>query len=206
MISLPHATFVHQRIPKEAFYKRLNLSSALKERFVSDIETIYVENSLTKAHLNLLEEAKITEILVVSIVLKKQEYDHRLLEAIARQNPHKLVFLLCYRDQQQLAVVYKGRLYRSVWRPKEDSMLEARGFHMGEVWESLVEQIALPDEKGVQSDKLTLEERLASQEKREKLEKQIAALQAKIRKEKQLNKQVKLNAELKKLKKELEEA
>ena len=40
---------------------------------------------------------------------------------------------------------------------------------------------------------------------RRQLEKQIAALQVKVRKEKQLNKQVQLNAELKKLKKELEE-
>lgn len=38
---------------------------------------------------------------------------------------------------------------------------------------------------------------------RQKLEKQIAALKTKVRKEKQLNKQVQLNAELKKLKKEL---
>ena len=36
-------------------------------------------------------------------------------------------------------------------------------------------------------------------------EEQIAALQVKVRREKQLNKQVQLNAELKRLKKELEE-
>ena len=40
---------------------------------------------------------------------------------------------------------------------------------------------------------------------RQKLQKQIVALQAKVRKEKQLNKQVQLNTELKKLKKELDE-
>lgn len=40
--------------------------------------------------------------------------------------------------------------------------------------------------------------------KRQKLQKQITALQTKVRKEKQLNKQVQLNTELKRLKKELE--
>ena len=39
----------------------------------------------------------------------------------------------------------------------------------------------------------------------EELQKQIAVLQQKVRKEKQLNKQVQLNTELKKLKKELED-
>jgi hypothetical protein len=41
-------------------------------------------------------------------------------------------------------------------------------------------------------------------EKVKNLKKQIEVLQAKIRKEKQLNVQMKLNSELKKLKKELE--
>ena len=39
---------------------------------------------------------------------------------------------------------------------------------------------------------------------RQELQKQIAALQVKVRRERQLNKQVQLNAELKRLKKELE--
>ena len=42
-------------------------------------------------------------------------------------------------------------------------------------------------------------------ERRQQLQKQIDSLQAKVRKEKQLNKQMQLNAELKRLKKELEE-
>ena len=40
--------------------------------------------------------------------------------------------------------------------------------------------------------------------RRQKLQKQIAVLQAKVRKEKQLNKQVQLNGEVRRLKKELE--
>ena len=51
----------------------------------------------------------------------------------------------------------------------------------------------------------TLKESVERDERRQQLEKQITALQAKVRKEKQLNKQVQLNAELKKLRKELEE-
>lgn len=41
---------------------------------------------------------------------------------------------------------------------------------------------------------------------REKAEKQIAALETKIRKEKQLNRQMKMNAEFKELRKELRES
>ena len=42
-------------------------------------------------------------------------------------------------------------------------------------------------------------------ERRKELQKQIAVLQVKVWRERQLNKQVLLNAELKRLKKELEE-
>ena len=50
----------------------------------------------------------------------------------------------------------------------------------------------------------SLKESVERNNRRQELEKQIAALQAKVRKERQLNKQVQLNAELKKLKKEME--
>lgn len=47
MIDFPTATAVHRRLPKEAFYKHLPLTKALKAKFVSDVERIVVENSLT---------------------------------------------------------------------------------------------------------------------------------------------------------------
>ena len=45
---------------------------------------------------------------------------------------------------------------------------------------------------------------IEKEEKRRRLKKQMAALQNKIRKEKQLNRQIQLNIELKKLKRELD--
>ena len=49
----PSATRVHRRMPKEAFYKRLTLTTALKEKFVSDVDRIFIENSLTMDNLRL---------------------------------------------------------------------------------------------------------------------------------------------------------
>ena len=48
MINFPDATYIHRRMPKEAFYKRLSLTTALKDKFISDVDRIYIENSLTK--------------------------------------------------------------------------------------------------------------------------------------------------------------
>lgn len=50
----------------------------------------------------------------------------------------------------------------------------------------------------------SLKESVERDGKRKQLEKQIAALENKMRKEKQLNRQMEMNAELKKLREELE--
>ena len=51
----------------------------------------------------------------------------------------------------------------------------------------------------------SLKESIIRDEQKRVLQKQIANLQGKIRKEKQLNKQMQINSEIKKLKKELED-
>ena len=73
MIEFPAATTVHRRLPKEAFYKHLPLTKILKEKFVSDVDRIVVENSFTKENLNLASDAKIKEIMLLSISLKNQD-------------------------------------------------------------------------------------------------------------------------------------
>lgn len=72
MIDFPKSTLVHRRMPKEAFYKRLPLTPVLKEKFVSDVDRMFVENSLTRENLNLTADSEIQEILLLSVSLKKR--------------------------------------------------------------------------------------------------------------------------------------
>ena len=204
MIDFPEATRVHRRIPKEAFYKRLPLTTAMKDKFVSDVDRIFVENSLTAENLNLSQESEVKEILLLSINLKKQEFDGKVVEAIARQNSHNLVFLLSYEDMRQLAL-YHGKLYRSSWVPKTELTLAAKGFSLEEIWNGFIEQIALYEERTESAEKMTIDERLALQEKIVKLEKQIEKTEAAAWKETQPKKRFELYSTLQKYKQELEE-
>ena len=81
--------------------------------------------------------------------------------------------------------------------------LKAEGLSLDAVYESFVRQIAGDALTGGQEE--SLKESVEREQKQQELEKKIAALQAKIRKEKQLNRQMELNAELKKVRRELEE-
>lgn len=204
MVHFPTTTAVHRRLPKEAFYKHLPLTKVLKDKFVSEVDRIVVENSLTKENLNLTADSEVKEILLLSITLKKQEFDGNVIEAIARQNPHKLVFLLVFEGSRQLAL-YHGKLYRTPWMDAAEVNLKPQGFSLDEIWDSFVEQIALYEERAKRADSRSVDERLALQEQILKLEKLIAKTEAAAWKEPQPKKQFELYSRLREYKIKLEE-
>lgn len=195
MIEFPAATAVHRRLPKEAFYKHLPLTKILKEKFVSDVDRIVVENSFTKENLNLASDAEIKEIMLLSISLKNQEFDGKVIEAIARQNPHKLVFLLSFEDQQQLAI-YHNKLYRTLWMAHDEIELKLQGYSLDEIWDSFIEQIALYEERAEEIADLSIEDRLEIQDQILKLEKQIDKTENTMWKEQQPKKKFELHTRL----------
>lgn len=203
MIDFPAATAVHRRLPKEAFYKHLPLTTALKDKFVSDVDRIVVDNSLTRENLNLAADGEIKEILLLSISLKKQEFDAKIVETIARQNPHKLVFHLTFGDAGQLAL-YHSKLYRTAWMSEAEVALSAKGYSLDEIWAGLIEQIALQEERTQAPVGRSIEERLALQEQILKLEKLIAKTETAAWKEQQPKKRFELYQRVQEYKKELE--
>lgn len=204
MLAFPQSTTVHRKIPKEAFYKHMTLSGALKEKFVAQVDRIFVENSLTQKNLNLGEASPIKEILLLVMTLKKQELDGKIVESIARQNPHKLVFLLQFEGKGQLAI-YHGRLYRTAWVNGEDLELNLEGTSLDGIWEHMIEQIALKEERLGKTETLTMDERLVRQAELERLTALIEKTERAVWKEKQPKKKFALYQKLQEYKKKLEE-
>jgi hypothetical protein len=204
MINFPQSTVVHKRLPKEAFYKHLPLTAAVKAKFVSDVERIQVENTLTKGNLNLAKESEIKEILFLSITLKKQDFDGKIIEAIARQNPHKLVFLFVYEDQRQLAV-YHSKLYRSAWVQEKELDIALQGSTLNEIWDDLVRQIAISSEALLKEENQSIEDQLRNQDKINRLNKLIEKTEAAAWKEQQPKKRFELYTRLQDYKRQMEE-
>ena len=80
--------------------------------------------------------------------------------------------------------------------------LRIKGLSTDAVYENFVRQIAGTKLQTQTGD--TLQATVERTKQRAELEKKIAALEAKIRKEKQLNRQMELNVEVKRLRKEIE--
>ena len=204
MIQLPSATAVGRVMPKEAFYKRLTLSSDLKEKFVTDVKRITLSSSLTAATLNLEAGTEITEILMLTIDLKKQQFDGRIVENIARQNPHKLLFLLRFEDKAQLAVYY-AKLYTTAWLPYDEITLKVKGFTLDTVWQGFLEQIALQDGLTENKPGEDIDTKLQRQEMILKLQKEIEKLEKRTQSEVQPKKKFDLYQQLQEKKREMEE-
>ena len=204
MLYFPSATYLHQRFSKDAFYKNMQLSPGVKASFITDIDKIYLEYGLSDSVLNLVVTSKIEEILFLQFILRNKEFNRKLIETIARQNPHKLVFLLCYEDLMRIAI-WQGKLYLSEWQTVEKTDLALEGASLDEIWDGFVEQIALTEEQPGAQPGLSVEDRLKRQERIRKLEQNIEKTEAAAWKEKQPHKRFELHQRVLKLKQELED-
>lgn len=215
MLGLPKTTEFNKRIPKQKFYENMDISPALKKIFVEQVKTIYWKNKIAPTTTNLASGNDVTELEVFEIRLNTKILDDALLRQIDREIPYHILFLLEYQGNYQAWIGYKeaalsgtkafkvNGYYHTDWFELENLPLKMEGFNVDEVYENFVRQVA-GDKLKTDTNDESLKEAVARDEQKQALQKKMALLQAKIRKEKQLNKQMQLNAELKKLKRELE--
>lgn len=216
MLGLPKSTEFNKRIPKQKFYENMDISTALKKVFVEQVKIIYWKNKIAASTTNLAAGVDVTELEVFEIRLNRQVLDDGLLRQIDREIPYHILFLLEYQGRYQAWIGYKeaaasgnkafkvNGYYHTDWLEEEELPLKLEGLNVDKVYENFVRQIA-GDKLQAENAEESLKDSVARDEQRQALQKQIDTLKAKIRKEKQLNKQMQMNAELKKLRKELEE-
>lgn len=201
MLNLPEITELHKPLPKTQIYKKFQFSNSQQTKFDADISRIDIVNEVSLRTIPSIQQGKkINSIYVLSVTLKTKDYDSKNIEKISKIIPQNLVFALQYEEEIQLAV-FCEKIFTTSWIHETKAKLDLKGLNFDEVWENIIKQI----EGGEWDSNLSLSENIELKEKKEKLKKQIEVLQAKIRKEKQLNVQMKLNHELKSLKKALEE-
>lgn len=165
--------------------------------------------------MNLAAGDTVTEVEVFEVKLATPQLDISVLRQIDKEIPYHIVFLLEYDGKYQAWTAYKeaaasgnnafkvGTYYHTDWLLESELPLKVDGLSIDKVYENFVRQIAGDALQGESAE--SLKESVERDARRQELQKQITALQAKVRKEKQLNKQVQLNADLKRMRKELEE-
>ena len=214
MLGLPKSTDFNRRIQKQKFYENLTVSSAMKRVFVEQIRVIWWRNKIAPATMNLAAGETVTEIEVFEVCLSTPQLDETVLRQIDKEIPYHILFLLEYEGKYQAWLAYKeaansgtnafkvGSYYHTDWMEEAALPLKLDGLNTDKVYENFVRQIA--GEALTSGAGETLKESVERDTHRQELQKQIAALQVKVRRERQLNKQVQLNAELKQLRRRLD--
>ena len=213
VVGFPQATEFNKRIPKQKFYENLEVSPALRRVFVDQIRLVYWRNKLAASTLNIAAGEAVTEIEVFEERLNDPQLDEAVLKQIDKEIPYHILFILTCDGKAQAWIGYKeaaasgsnafkvSRYYHTDWMPEDELHLSIDGLNIDAVYESLVRQIA-GDKLQTDSGE-SLKESVVRDEKKKQLEKQISTLENKMKKEKQLNRRMQMNAELKRLGKEM---
>lgn len=210
MLGFPVSTEFNKRIPKQKFYDNLDVSPTLRRVFVDQIRLVYWRNKLAASTLNIAAGEVVSEVEVFEVRLNEPKLDEAVLKQIDKEIPYHILFILTCDGKAQAWIGYKeaaasgsnafkvNRYYHTDWMPEDELQLRIDGLNMDTVYESLVRQIA--GDKLLSETGESLKESVERDEKKKQLEKQIAALEGKMRSEKQLNRQMEINAELKRIK------
>ena len=151
---------------------------------------------------------------VFEIRLNSLKVDEKILHQIDKEIPYHILFLLEYQGKYQAWIGYKEistgnkvskvkEYFCTEWLDEEKLPLRLEGLNMDAVYDNFVRQVAGERLKSKKTGE-SLRESIDRDVKRRELQKQIDSLTKKIRKEKQLNRQMEMNSEMKKIKKELE--
>lgn len=212
MLNLPKETQVNKIVAKNKFYEKANISNTLKESFVNDIEKITWANKLAPSTMNISGSDNIKELEVFHIKLKTNKFNEKILEAIDKAIPYYILFVLEYNNNFQLWLGYKEkttnstnkaniiRYYHSGW--KKEPNITLQGNKLDSIYENFLSQLSdgLIDTSSEEDLKTKVNQTVEIQ----KLENQIEKLTKKMTTEKQFNRQVAINAEIKKLQKQLD--
>ena len=185
MLGLPATTEVGRRLPKEAFYRHMDVDAATRRDLTGGVAAIVVANSIKPATTNIADGKAVHEILVLRIDPKGERVPERAVRLVSNATPNKAVIVdsgsgdiaICEEDIERLAL---------------------NGFDLDMVWDSMLAQVALGEFDGHD-----VWARIDRREKIDGLRAEVFALDTKVRRERQIARKNELFAQMKRKQAEL---
>lgn len=196
MLGLPLSTELNKPLPKTAVFAKFALTAKQREHFDADISRMTLVNVVSPHTVPALAEGgEVKSFYVLSVKLRRKDYDTKNLTMLAQLIPQHLLFILQCNDECQLAV-FQERMFVSAWSSLCETMpLPLQGLDLDKVWANLVTHIG---DFSLQGEN-TLKEQIQQNEAKAKLQKQIDVLEKKCRAERQPRRKMELFEDLKKL-------
>lgn len=212
LFSFPAQARVARVVPKSKIYEHGPVNSALRDKFVGQVEQITWAFKLAPETINLPARGGVTEIQVFDITLKAPELDEDVLRAIDRAIPLPIIFQLHHAQRTRMVATFKrpseadaskwviDGYFAGDWLPTDSPRqplpvaLDLQGLYE-QLLRSLLASPARPSE--------SLPDQLQRLNRLHSLQSEHAKLNARLHKEKQFNRKVALNAQLRKIQNEI---
>lgn len=203
----PEAARFGRVVPKAKFYEHGTVPTAVRERFIAEVQRITWAYKLAENTINLPGSGAVPEIQVLQIDAKGDDVSESVLIAIDKAVRTPVVFEVTRGDgtarRTRMVAAHKtpssgatklGAYYTTEWQPHNiarqplPTAIDLPALYAG-LLESLTPLTARPGEDAA--------EMTARLESVRKLERQVAALEQKLRAEPQLNRKVEIRRTLK---------
>ncbi|MEK1939904.1 MAG: DUF4391 domain-containing protein [Pseudomonas sp.] len=212
LFSFPAQARVARVVPKNKIYEHGPVSSALRDKFVRQVEQITWAYKLAPETINLPARGGVAEVQVFDISQKTAELDEDVLRAIDRAIPLPIIFQLHHEQRTRMVAAFKRRSEADAskwvidgylagnWLPADSLRqhlpvaLDLQGLYE-QLLRSLLPNSARPGE--------SLLEQLQRLYRLRGLHSEHAKLDARLHKEKQFNRKVALNAQLREIQNEI---
>ncbi|VXC13094.1 Methyl-accepting chemotaxis protein [Pseudomonas sp. 8AS] len=213
-INYPKQAAFGRTLPKSKIYEHSGANTRLKDLFVEQVEQIVWQYKLAPETINLPAKPGVPELQIFSIQLKTSELHLDVLRCIDGAVQFPIIFELSFDGRTQVIAAYKrpnesdasrwvlSNYFASAWLPSDieraamPMVLDLGGLYE-QVLQRLIPMPARPQE--------TLTDFVARVESVSAKQREVEKAASKLAKEKQFNRKVELNAELRKLKTELDE-
>ena len=210
-LKFPPTTIVGKPVPKNAFYKHLEVNAKIKQHFVEDVASIHWLYKLAPSTIHVEDGKLVHEIVVFSAVLKVKDCPNDVFLFIDRNMPRHVVFVLEYEDRYKVLLNYKAwkdgqnsqfdiiKTFATDWLTAERLLLTLEGQTMDALYEAMAGQVSGFGTRKAEDTKRIVElEGLIDKAKRE-----VESIQKRIRNERQLNRQMELNGAARGIKKKI---
>lgn len=210
-LKFPRTTIVGKPVPKNAFYKHLEVNAKMKQHFVDDVDSIHWLYKLAPSTINVEDGKQVHEVVVFSAALKSKDCPDDVFLFIDQNMPRHVVFILEYDNRYKVLLNYKEwkdgqngpfriiKTFVTEWLTDNQLLLTLEGQNMDALYESIAGQVSGFGTKKAEDTKRIVElEGLIDKAKRD-----VESIQKRIRNERQLNRQMELNGEARGIKKQI---
>ena len=210
-LKFPRTTIVGKPVPKNAFYKHLEVNAKMKQHFVDDVVSIHWLYKLAPSTIHVEDGKLVHEIVVFSAVLKSKDCPDDVFLFIDQNMPRHVVFILEYDNRYKVLLNYKEwkdgqngqfkiiKTFVTEWLTDNQLSLTLEGQNMDALYEAMAGQVSGFGTRKAEDTKRIVElEGLIDKAKRE-----VESIQKRIRNERQLNRQMELNGAARGLKKQI---